>query len=153
VNGIDPDEVPSIDVVERALMRGEDAYRARAQTIDTKAGLVLAAAGVLIALVGTRPGIAGLVAQVLAVLAGTMAVLSLRPRKAPGLSPRRLRDKYLGAPSIVTRVQVLSAGVETLEEDEDRLLTKNKQLATGALLLLAAAVAIVVGAAARVVGS
>jgi hypothetical protein len=145
-------QAPSLEVVEKALTAGEESYRARAQSVDTKTGLVLATSGVLVALVGTKPSVAGLVGQCLAILAGGAAVAAFFPRAGTGLDPLALRDHYLSASPLRARIQVLNAGLETLRYDEERLYRKVKTLRFATSLLMSAAVAIVVGATIQVVG-
>lgn len=144
-HSIERERIPSLDVVEAALAREEDSYRQRAQSIDTRLGLLLGAAGILVAFVGNRPGIAGLIGQVVAVCAGAVAVHGLWPRVDKGIAPRKLRDRYLAADPILTRMRLLNTRLELHEKDEAGLLTKAIRLRVAALLLLFAAAAIVVG--------
>ena len=60
-DSVTPDVVPSLGVVEEALLREEESYRFRAGGLDTRLGLLLGAAGVLVALTGQEPSIAGIV--------------------------------------------------------------------------------------------
>lgn len=142
---IEPTRLPSLDVVEAALAREEDSYRQRAQSIDTRLGLLLGAAGVLVAFVGGRSSIAGLVGQVVALAAGGAAVLGLWPRVDKGIAPRKLRDRYLAADPTLTRMRLLNTRLELHEKDEVGLMTKARRLRAAALLLLSAATTIVVG--------
>ncbi|MDK3256653.1 hypothetical protein [Blastococcus capsensis] len=144
-SSIDPARVPSLDVVESALAREEDSYRQRAQSIDTRLGLLLGAAGVLVALVGSRPSIPGLIGQVVTVGAGGAAVHGLWPRVDKGIAPRKLRDRYLAADPTLTRMRLLNTRLELHEKDEIRLLAKARRLRAAALLLFCAATTIVVG--------
>lgn len=141
----DPLQLPSLDIVEAALAREEDSYRFRAQSIDTRLGLLLAAAGVVIALVGDSPSVAALVGQVLAVCAGGAAVYGLWPRVDKGIAPRKLRDRYLAADPTLTRMRLLNTRLDLHAKDEAQLLAKAIRLRIAALLLLAGAATIVVG--------
>lgn len=147
---VDPSQTPSINVIESALVRAEESYRFRAGSVDSKAGLLLGAVGVLIALVGSEPSVPGLLAQFFAALSGIMLVLSLRPRRGEGMNPRKLRDQYLQADPPTARINVLNAGLSAWEKDEARLKTKDTQFTAAAVLLLVAAASIVVGAAVSV---
>ena len=143
---IDSARVPSLPLVEAALDREEESYRFRAGGIDSKAGLLLSAAGVLVALVGTKPGIAGLIGQVIAIASGGAAVLTLLPRVDKAIGPRQLRDRYLTTDASITRMVVLNTRIELHSQDERRLMTKAVRLRWAAVLLLCAASAIVIGA-------
>ncbi|TFV58342.1 hypothetical protein E4P41_13045 [Geodermatophilus sp. DF01-2] len=142
---IDPARIPSLPIVETALVREEDSYRFRAQGMDTRLGLLLSAAGVLVALVGNRPSVAGLAGQVLALAAGATAVHGLWPRVDKGVAPRRLRDRYLAVDPTLTRMRLLNTRLDLHAQDEGRLLDKARRLRACALLLLAAATAVVMG--------
>src|SRR4051794_24451423 len=109
---IDLAGIPSLDIVEHTLTREEDSFRFRANGIDTKAGLLLSASGVLIALVGGKPSSAGLVAQLLSMGAGGMAVAALWPRVDKGIGPSKLRDRYLTTPVAVTRLVLLNTRID-----------------------------------------
>jgi hypothetical protein len=150
---IDLADIPSLEVVEQTLTRGEDSFRLRANAIDTKAGLLLTASGVVIALVGGKPGVAGLVAQLLSIGAGGVAVAALWPRVDKGISAGKLRDRYLTAPVAVTRLVLLNTRIELHAKDEQDLITKAGRLRLAAVLLLSAAVAVVVGGIVHVIRS
>jgi hypothetical protein len=142
---IDLAGIPSLGIVETTLTREEDSFRVRANGIDTKAGLLLSASGVLIALVGGKPSVAGLVAQLLSVGAGGVAVAALWPRVDKGIGPRKLRDRYLTTPVAVTRLILLNTRIDLHAKDEEHLMEKASRLRVAAVLLLSAALAVVVG--------
>jgi hypothetical protein len=143
---IDPHLVPSLDVVESALARVEDSYRTRASSLDTRNGLVLAAAGVLVALVGAEPGIAGLLGQVMAVAAGAAAVRSLGLRVDKVIDVGLLRDRYLGVDPTSTRLILLNTRIDLHIKDEQQLWVKVRFLRLAVTLLVGATAAILVGA-------
>lgn len=142
---IDPARVPSIELIEATLDREEESYRFRAGGIDTKAGLILGAAGVLVALVGTHPSVAGLIGQLLAVGSGAAAVSAMWPKIDKAIGPERLRDKYLAVDASVTRMVVLNSRIDLHAKDEHRLILKANRIRASGVLLLASAVAIVIG--------
>jgi hypothetical protein len=147
---IDLADIPSLKIVERTLTREEDSFRLRAHAIDTKAGLLLSASGVLIALVGGKPSLAGLVAQLFSMGAGGVAVAALWPRVDKGIGPRELRDRYLTTPATVTRLVLLNTRIDLHAKDEEHLIKKARRLRVAALLLLSAALAVVLGAIVQV---
>jgi hypothetical protein len=148
--GLGPEQVPSLGLVEAVLTREEDSYRFRAQSMDTRLGLLLSAAGVVVALVGSNPGVAGLVGQVLALVAGGAAVRGLWPRVDKSIAPRSLRDRYLTADTTLTRMRLLSTRLDLHAADERRLFAKARSLRATALLLLAAAATVVGGSIVKV---
>jgi hypothetical protein len=142
---VDPVRLQSLDIVEAALAREEDSYRLRAQSIDTRLGLLLAAAGVVVPVVGDGPSVAGLIGQVLAVCAGGSSVYGLWSRVDKGIAPRKLRDRYLTADPTVTRMRLLNTRLDLHARDEQQLLAKAARLRIAAFLLLAGAATIVAG--------
>lgn len=142
---VDPQQVPSLEVVEQALDRADESYRDRAASIDTKAGVILSAAGVIVALVGTHASIAGLIGQVLSIAAGVAGVWTLYPRVDKALNPRNLSGRYLQANQVSTRLKVMNTRILIYEANERRMFDKSFRLKVSSALLLAAAVSIVVG--------
>ena len=139
-------EAPSLAIVEAALAEEAASYRFRAGGVDTKAGLVLGAAGVLVTLIGASPEVAGLVGQVLGLASGAAAVRALFPRVDKSIGVGRLRDKYLGEDPLTTRLILLNTRIELQERDEQVLLGKFTWLKRSTALLLSASAAQVVGA-------
>lgn len=144
---IDPARIPSIDLIEATLDREEESYRSRAGGIDTKAGVILGAAGVLVALVGTHPSVAGLVGQLLALTSGAAAVAALWPKIDKAIGPERLRDRYLTVDVSITRMVVLNSRIDLHAKDEQRLILilKANRVRASSVLLLASAMAVVAG--------
>jgi hypothetical protein len=151
VQPLNPSQIPSIALVEDELDREEVSYRNRANGIDTKAGLILSAAGVLVALVGSRPSVAGLIAQITALAAGVVGGAAIYPRVDKGINPRELRDRYLGVDASITRMVLLNTRIDLHTKDEQRLVTKARRLKLASGLLLLSALAIVIGATINVV--
>lgn len=139
------DQVPSLGIVEDALQREDDSYRDRANGLDTKAGVILSASGVIVALVGSSASIAGLLAQLAAIGSGVAAVLAILPRVDKAIGPRNLRDRYLQTDPVATRLIMLNTRIDLHERNEARLLDKARRLKIAAWLLLASAVAIATG--------
>ena len=143
---LDLSRVPSLHLVEAALTRAEHSYRQRAASIDTKAGILLSAAGVVIALVGNRPGIAGLIGQVFAAGAAGAGVLALSPRVDKSIGPRQLRDRYLTQHESITRMILFNTRIDLHAKDEEKLIAKARRLRITAVLLLIASVCVLTGA-------
>jgi len=146
------EQVPSLGVVESVLEREDTSYRERANGLDGKAGLILGAAGVVVALIGTTASVTAIVGQALAIAAGAAAAWVIVPRIEATFAPRDLRDRYLRAAEVRTRLVVLNAQTLLHEENEARLVTKARRLRSAAVLLLGSAVIILVSAILRTVG-
>jgi hypothetical protein len=142
---IDESRVPSLALIEHALGEADDSYRERANSLDTKAGVILSAAGVIVAVVGVHAGVAATIGQTIAVAAGVAAVAALLPRVDKAIGPAQLRDRYLTSDPTRTRLIVLNTGILLHEANERRLFIKFARLKIAAGLLLGSALAIVCG--------
>jgi hypothetical protein len=119
-----------------------------AESLDTKAGVVLGFAGVLVGLGATAQETVSSVAvfQVglgVAVASGLLAVAAYLPRKFPVIETRELREKYLTAPEEVTRLFLLDTQIEMMKEAGALIRRKGQRLRL-ALASLAGAAALVV---------
>lgn len=139
------DKVPSLSVVEEVLRHEEESYRDKANSLNASAGIIISAAGVIVALVGAEASTAGLVGQIAAIVAGIGAVLALLSHADKTIEPRSLRDGYLQADDITTRIIVLNTRIPLHERNERRLIEKARRLKGSACILLLSAAAIAVG--------
>ncbi|HEX8305688.1 MAG TPA: hypothetical protein VF612_12480 [Jatrophihabitans sp.] len=145
-------QVPSLSVIESVLEREDGSYRDRGNSLDTKAGLILSAAGVIVALVGTTASIAAIVGQALAIAAGGAAVWVILPRVDKVIGPKELRDRHLSMDPVRTRLIVLNTRVVLHAKNEARLVTKAIRLRYASALLLGSAVAILMSGILRAAG-
>lgn len=141
----DPDDplLPSLDFVRAELDREQESHERRASQVDTKAGLILAAAGVVVAFRAAQPTLLGVLAQVAAAVAGGLAILAFLPRVAGTVSPLELRTRYVQRPEHVTKLVVLDTRLSIHADDEQQLKVKAKQLRR-AVITLGVAVALAV---------
>jgi hypothetical protein len=146
------EQVPSLGVIESAVERVDASYRDRANGLDSKAGILLSAAGVIVALIGTTGSITAIVGQVLAIAAGSTAAWVIVRRIDTAVAPQDLRDRYLGATPVRTRLVVLNSRIVLHAENEARLVTKARRLRSASMLLLGSAVIIVVSGILRATG-
>ncbi len=139
----DPDDplLPSLDFVRAELDREQDSHERRAAQVDTKAGLILAAAGVVVAFRAAQPTLLGVLAQVAAAAAGGLAILAFLPRVAGTVSPLTLRNKYIQRPEQVTKLVVLDTRLTVHADDEEQLKIKAGRLKR-AVISLGVAVAL-----------
>ncbi len=139
---------PSLDLIagqvaaERSIMNGH------AESLDTKAGVVLGFAGVLVVLGATAQpdavnSITFRVGLGFAVAAGLLAVWAFMPRKYPVLEVGPLRQRYLTAPEIDTRLMLLDTQVQMVQKVAELVIHKGRRL-RWALCSLATAVTLLV---------
>lgn len=133
--------LPSFDVVRGELDREQASHERRAGQVDTKAGLILAAAGVIVTLRSADPVLLEVLAQVAAALAGGLAVFAFLPRVAGTLSPLELRRRYAHQPEDVTKLVVLDTRLIIHADDEQQLKAKAARLKL-AIISLGVAVAL-----------
>lgn len=151
----DPDPqpaLPSIDVIRSELDREQESYERRASSVDTKAGLILAAAGVVVSFRATQPTLPGICAQVVAGVAGGLAVLAFLPRVAGTLSPMALRNAYVHRPEETTKLVILDTRLTIHADDERQLKRKASYLRAAVCVLGIAVMLAVLGSAVTYVG-
>jgi hypothetical protein len=134
------------------MERDDASYRDRANGLDTKAGVILSAAGVIVALVGPTASIAAIVGQAFAVTAGAAAAWVIVPHIDKAIAPHDLRNRYLAAAPVRTRLVVLNSRMVVHAENEARLVTKARLLRSASVLLLGSAVIILVSGIFRAAG-
>jgi len=130
--------MPSLDLLGEEVRRELDAYLRHTDAVETKAGVVLAAAGALTAL-GSQSSwrVPALIVSVLAALA---AVRVLWPGVLPRRALRETRDAYLRSERRFTELMLLDSGIEVVEATQRNLHIKTLWLKrAGCLLALAAA--------------
>jgi len=126
--------LPSLDLIEREVRAERIAHIRHHDAVDTKAGVVLVAAGVLTAIatqpVSTPryPGIA------LAVLAALAALSALVPQHFPTWQTSALR-RYLRAEEEFTRLTMLDTTIDMIQDLKRRLAWKVLMLRVAVYLL------------------
>ena len=153
---VDPNDLPllpSLDVVRSELDREQDSYERRAAQFDTRAGLILAASGVVVGFRATQPTLLGVLAQVAAAVAGGFAVLAFLPRVAGILSPMALREAYIHRPEEVTKLVVLDTRLTIHADDLQQLRKKVHRLRLAVYSLGIAVVLAVLGSIVSYLGT
>jgi hypothetical protein len=123
---------------------------ARAESLDTKAGVVLGFAGVLVGLgANAQPTIsangvfqAGLGT---AVVAAASAAFAFAPRKLPVLDMRPVRDKYLTKDESAAQLRLLDTQIAMIKMTADVVKQKGRRLRVAVICLAIAAVLVVLG--------
>jgi hypothetical protein len=143
-------KMPSLKILLDQVASERATVSARADGLDTKAGVVLGFAGVLVGLGATASttistnGVfqAGLGVAVVAALSAAFAFV---PRKSPVLQMRPARDKYLTADESVTQLILLDTQLETIKITAELVKQKGNRLEVSVICLAIAAVLVVVG--------
>jgi hypothetical protein len=141
--------LPSLSILVDQVASERATMDARAESLDTKAGLVLGFAGVLIGLGATaQASVSGkLIFQVglgVAGLAALSAAWAFLPRNYPVLDVYQLRQIYLTTPEAETRLRLVDTQIEMvnmasviLQRKGDRVRASVICLAISALLVVA----------------
>ena len=137
--------IQSLHVVMDELTRAQTSHEQRRASVETKAGLILGAAGVLVGLKSSEPTVVGIVAQVLAAAAGVLAVSAIWPRAGGALSPMAYRMAYIHKPPGEAQLRALDTHILLLEDDEEKLKKKAAWFKRAAALLALAVVIVTIG--------
>ncbi len=147
-----PDEplLPSMRLVAAQVAAERETMNRHAESLDTKAGVVLGFAGVLVGLGATAQGFisnrllfqVGLVAGV---AAGALAAWAFVPRRYPVIEVLLLRERYLTASEEVTQLHLLDTQIEMVREAADPVRRKGRRVKASVVCLAGAAASVVAG--------
>jgi hypothetical protein len=142
--------LPSLSLIAAQVAAERDTMSRHAESLDTKAGVVLGFAGVVVGLGATAPGaVAGhLMFQVglmAGVLAGLLAAWAFLPRPYPAIEVLRLRDRYLTASEEETRRHLLDIQIEMVRHDGELVRHKGRNVKASVVCLAGAATFVVGG--------
>ena len=132
------------EVVKNELDRVQASCEARSNGVDTKAGLILAAVGVLIGLRASDPTLLDVLAALVALGAGGYAVYALRPRQGSAVSPRVLYEAPQTHPGVDVQDQMIRGRLDVWEADEKALDRKAERLNRAVIWLAASAVLFII---------
>jgi hypothetical protein len=140
--------LPSLELIAQKTAAERATMNNHAESLDTKAGVVLGFAGVLVGLGATaqRAVVNTVVFKVgvgLAVLSGVIAVAAFLPRRYPVVEVARLRERYLVEPEDHTRLRLLDTEIVMVSRAAGLVRIKGR-LVRYALVSLVVAVALVV---------
>jgi hypothetical protein len=146
----DEPEVPSLAILLAQVASEREGTNMHAESLDTKAGVVLGFAGVLVGLGATAHSVVSdrLVFQIglgRAVVAALLAAWAFLPRRYPALEVFRLRQSYLTAPEAVTRLHLLDTQIRMVEEASDLVKRKGRRIRASVGCLATAAALVVAG--------
>jgi hypothetical protein len=143
-------ELPSLPIIMAQVVSERETMNAHAESLDTKAGVVLGFTGVLVGLGATAQSLISenVVFQIglgVAVAAAVLAALAFRPRGYPVLELRRLRDNYLTSSDSETQLVLLDTQIEMVQEAVDLVKLKGRRVGLAIGCLAASATLIVAG--------
>lgn len=138
--------LPSLDLIAERVQTERDRIIGHAESLDTKAGIILGFAGVVVALRGLGPASwASILGLVLTIVGAAFAVRAFTPRPFPILEVRSLRDLYLRAAPEFTQLRLLDTEVRVIRQAGEQLRRKAKLLQIALVLLLAGVACIAAG--------
>jgi hypothetical protein len=142
--------LPSLSLIVEQVAAERETMNAHAESLDTKAGVVLGFAGVLVGLGATAQGNVSdeAVFQIglgVAVLSATLAAWGFLPRRYPVLEVFRLRQTYLMAPEEDTQLHLLDTQIEMVKEAAALVKLKGRRVTLSVGCLATSAALIVVG--------
>jgi uncharacterized membrane protein len=138
--------LPSPELVAAAVEKERDRQAGHAESLDSKAGILLGFAGVVIALRGLgRNSLWSTVGVLLTVLAAASSVMAFAPRPFAVLEVRHLRNHYLRAAQAFTRLTLLDTEIEIMEATATLVRRKARFLLIGLVLLLLGIACIAIG--------
>jgi cytochrome c biogenesis protein CcdA len=144
-------KMPSLKILLDQVASERATVSARADSLDTRAGVVLGFAGVLVGLGATASSMAiftngyfqaGLGVAVVAALSAAFAFV---PRNSPVLDMRPARDRYLTADESVTELILLDTQIEVIKTAAELVKQKGRRLQVSVVCLAIAAILVVVG--------
>jgi len=141
--------LPSLDVIAAQVVSERETMNAHAESLDSKAGVILGFAGVLVGLGATAQTFVSSdltfkIGLCLAVAAALFAASAFWPRKYPVVEVLPLRD-FLTAPEDETKLTLLDVQIDMVVEAAVLVRRKGRRLKAAVGLLAVAAALIVVG--------
>ena len=137
--------LPSLELVLEEARAERHAQLVHFEALDSKAGVILGFSGALVALTPDREGLLIAAGRLLAVLSGIAALGSFWPRRYSVTDLRSLRDKYLTAEAMFTKLRLVDTTVAEAIQVR-RVLIRKSLLLKSAMIALALAVVSIAGA-------
>ena len=140
--------LPSLLLLAKQVGAERSTMNEHAESLDTKAGVVLGFAGILVGLSTTAHVVvaeswlfrAGMTVAIVAVLLSTWAFF---PRRYRVLEVLKLRERYLMAPEEETRLYLLDTEIEMVRETAKLVRRKGRRV-SASIVSLAIAVALII---------
>lgn len=146
----DTPPLPSLQILLEQVASERETMSAHAESLDTKAGIILGFAGLLVGLGATaqatisanwvfRSGLG------VAILAAGLAVWAIAPRRYPVIQLFPLRQKFLAATQSATQLQLLDVQIKMVMEAADLVKSKGWRVRFSVICLAVAAALVVLG--------
>ena len=140
-----PDALPSLDLIAAEVAHERDAQLRHMDAVDTKAGIVLGAAGALVAIASTRLTVELIGGLTIGLGSALLAMTVLLPYSFPGWDLRGLRDRFLRSETGFARLHVVDTQIVMVERMKALLERKARRLKFAIRLLAAATFCLGVG--------
>jgi hypothetical protein len=142
--------LPSLDLLLDQVARERETMNSHAESLDTKAGVVLGFSGVVVGLGATAQQVDANTVLFqcglgVAVLAALFAAIAFLPRRYPVLEVERLRESNLTASADETRLELLDTQIEMVREAAALVKEKGRRVRVAVVCLAVAAALVVVG--------
>ncbi len=142
-------ELPSLALILAQVGSERETTNSHAESLDTKAGVVLGFAGVLVGLAATVPPsdahrLAFHVGLGMGVLAAVLGAAAFFPRRYPVLEPAVLRQ-FLASREDETRLALLDTQIDMIEDIASLVKRKGRRVQLAVIALTIAAAMVVVG--------
>jgi len=147
-----PDALPSLDLIAAEVDHERDAQIRHMDAVDTKAGIVLGAAGALVAIASTRLEVELIPGLVFGLASALLAMTVLLPYSFPGWELRRLRDRFVRSEPGFARLHVVDTMIVMVERMKEHLERKVWRLKCAIGSLALAAVSLGAGSIAAIGG-
>jgi len=137
--------LPSLGPVLAEARSEREAQLRHADSLDSKAGILLGFAGALVALTPQQAHLLVDLGRVAAVLAAILALSAFWPRRFPITNLDVLRDRYLTAEPVFTQRRILDTHIAMVEVTRVVFERKVRRLELGMGSLVAAAILVAGG--------
>jgi hypothetical protein len=146
----DTPALPSCPILLDQVAKERETMNTHADSLDTRAGVILGFAGVLVGLGATARDeiVANTVFQsglAVAVVAAVLAAWAVLPRRYPVLQVLPARQKLLSAPESETQLQLLDVQIKMVMEAADQVRLKGFRVRWSIVCLSVAVLLVVVG--------
>jgi hypothetical protein len=143
-------KLPSLAIVLGQVVAERDTMNSHAESLDTKAGVVLGFAGVLVGLgataqVAISDKVVFQAGLAVAVVAAILAAWAFLPRRYPVLEVERLRQSNLTASEAETRLELLDTQIVMVKEAATLVKQKGWRVRAAVSCLAVAAALVVAG--------
>jgi len=125
---VDPKSLRSLEFVEQVVHDERTAQLSHLDALDTKAGVILGFAGAIVALSPSAASLWTALGKASAIVSAYFSIATFWPRRFWTLDVRALRERYLAAEPMFTRIHVLDTMIATARRNDETLARRGRQL-------------------------